>query len=332
FYNTILENDESIQLILDSYPSGPLMKILDVIRLEEMSLFDPLLQDNAPLKLYEIDHKKNQLNVIRCPSPTKQYIISSAEVVDAFKGFLRSFEKDQKYLFINLQDKNSYKDQARSGAIELLEKRADFKNNIVIVTLDKTSEFYHQSGTYINVNKAEDFIKIFRNEIVSKEGSFTIKFTDDLYRFMDKAIEFIHKQFFMSKNVLTRKNRLDFIEIFYNFFVLKLIEVHNPQVMSFSDKDAIDNGSLAAACFYNFLKILKNESFTKESEDYFRWLIYGPALLIRERSINSLDLTRMISSINTIDVEMLTHRAKVLKGISSMYDAAFLKSIKVINH
>ncbi|NGX49461.1 MAG: hypothetical protein K940chlam5_01059 [Candidatus Anoxychlamydiales bacterium] len=332
FYNTILENDESIQIILDSYPSGPLMKILDVIRLEEMSLFDPLLQDNAPSKLYEIDHKKNQLNVIRCPSPTKQYIISSAEVVDAFKGFLRSFEKDQKYLFINLQDKNSYKDQARSGAVELLEKRADFKNNIVIVTLDKTSEFYHQSGTYINVNKATDFIKIFRNEIVSKEGSFTIKFTDDLYRFMDKAIEFIHKQFFMNKNVLTRKNRLDFIEIFYNFFVLKLIEVHNPQVMSFSDKDAIDNGSLAAACFYNFLKILKNESFTKESEDYFRWLIYGPALLIRERSINSLDLTRMISSINTIDVEMLTHRAKVLKGISSMYDAAFLKSIKITDH
>ncbi|NGX30086.1 MAG: hypothetical protein K940chlam4_00929 [Candidatus Anoxychlamydiales bacterium] len=332
FFNTILENDESIQIILDSYPSGPLMKILDVIRLEEMSLFDPMLQDNAPIKLFEIDHKKNQLKVIRCPSPTKQYIISSAEIIDGFKGFLRSFEKDQKYLFINLQDRNSYKEQARSQVIELLEKRADFKNNIVIVTLDKNSDFYHQSGIYINLNNAQDFIKIFRNEIVSKEGAFSIKFTDELYKFMDKVIEFIHKQFFMNKNVLTRKNRLDFIEIFYNFFVLKLIEVHNPKVMSFSCKDAIDTGSLAAACFYNFLKILKNESFTKESEDYFRWLIYGPALLIRERSVNSLDLTRMISAINAIDIEMLTHPAKVLKDISSMYDVAFLKSIKISDH
>ncbi|NGX33671.1 MAG: hypothetical protein K1060chlam1_00011 [Candidatus Anoxychlamydiales bacterium] len=332
FLNTILENDESMQVILASYPSGPLMKILDVIRLEEMSYFDPLLQDNAPSKIYEIDHNKNQLDVIRCPSPTKQYIISTAEVTDEFKGFLRSLEKNQKYLFINMQDKNSYKERARCSQIELLEKRADFKNNIAVVGLDKKSDFYHQSGIFINLNKADNFIKIFKNELVSKESAFSIKFTDELYRFVDQAMKFIHKHFFVDKNVLTRKNRLDFIEIFYNFFILKLIEVHNPKVMSFSCKDGIDIGSLAGASFYSFLKLLKNENFTKETEDYFRWLIYGPALLVRERSINSLDLTRTISAINIIDIEMFTHSSKILKGISSLYDPAFLKSIKVINH
>ncbi len=332
FFNTILENDESIQVMLSSYPSGPLMKILDVIRSEEMTFFDPMIQDNAPSKIYEINYNKNNLKVIRCPSPTRQYIISSAEIVDEFKGFLRSFEKDQKYLFINLQDKHSYKEEARCLAIELLEKRANLKNNIVIVSLDKTSDFYHQSGIYINLNRAQDFIKVFKNELTSKDKSFSIKFTDELYRFTDNVIKFIHKQFFSNKNVLTRKDRLDFIEIFYNFLVLKLIEINNPNVMSFSCKDAIDAGSLAAASFYIFLNLIKKESFTKEIQDYFRWLIYAPALLIRERSINSLSLTRMISAINAIDAGMFTHSAKILKQISLLYDVAFLKSIKIVNH
>ncbi|NGX62766.1 MAG: hypothetical protein KR126chlam6_00166 [Candidatus Anoxychlamydiales bacterium] len=328
FWNVLLENDESIQALLSSYPNGPLMKILDVIRFEEFIQFDPLMQDNRALKLYEIKHKQNELQVIRCPSPTKQHIITHAEVVEEFKAFIRSLKKDQKYLFINLQDKNSYTDGARCKAIERMQKRADFKDNIVVISLDKNSDFYHQVGIYLHINEAKDFKKTFKQQLFSKESSFSLVLSDKLNQFIDKAFESIHKHFFVNKNIFTRKNRLDFIEIFYNLLTLKLIELNNPQVMSFTCKDGIDSGALSACSFYAFLKMITNENLTKENEDYIRWLLYSSAILVRERSINPTGLTRVISALNSMDIEMLA-RSKIMKEISTLYDASFLKSLKI---
>ena len=87
-----------------------------------------------------------------------------------------------------------------------------------------------------------------------------------------------------------------------------------------------------SASFYAFLKLIKNQSFTKENDNYFRWLAYAPALLIRERSVNSIVLTRTISSLNTVDMEMLSRHKQILKTLSSLYDPIFLKSLKIIEH
>lgn len=329
FWSEIEQNEESIRVILEAYPSGPLMKILDVIRLEENIEFDPIMQDNVSHRAFEIDHNKNNLKIIRCPSPTRQHIITNAQVNEEFLGFLRSLKEDERYLYINFQDKESYKETARCQVIEVLQKRTDFKNNFKIISLDKKSDFYHQSGIYINLNNPEKFFEEFKKEILSKNGLLALK---EITTFIDEAFKIIHKLFFINKNVFTRKNRLDFINIFYNFLILKLIEIYNPNILSFSCKDAIDIGALQNMSFYAFLKLIKSECFDKETQDYIKWLIFEPALLIRERAINSTNLTRELSALAAIDISMLTHKNQMLKALSVLYDPSFIKSIKVINH
>jgi hypothetical protein len=331
FWNTLLENDESIQLILNSYPNGPLMKLLDVVRLEIPVGFDPILQDNVPMKIFEIHYEKNEMKIIRTPSPTMQNMVSQAKIVEEFKGFLRSFKPNEKYLFINLQDKTSFKESSRCLAIESLQKKADFRNNIFVVTIDKHSDFYHQSGIYLSLNNAKDFLKEFKNELLTNKNS-SLFVSKELDKFINETFEVIHKYFFVNKNVFTRKNRLDFIEIFHNFLVLKLIEMQRPKVLSFTCKDSIDIGAMFSASFFAFLKLIKNEKFTKEVEDYFRWLSYAPAIFVRERSVNSALFVRNISALNCVEMELITHKEKVIKALSSLYSPVFLKSLKIIQH
>lgn len=327
FWSTLLENDESIHLFLNSFPNGPLMKILDAIREENLKGFDPMQQDNVAQRVFHIQNNINEVVVLRVPSPTFQQTISHAHVIEEFKGFLKALNSNERYLFLNLQDKDSFKDSARFKAIDALQKRTDIRNNIVIVNLDKHSDFYHQAGIFLSLNDASDFIKEFKDQIITKNS-----FTKDILEFINSSIEMIHKFFFDNKNVLSRKNRLDFIEIFYNFLVLKLIEVFSPKIMSFTCKDAIDLGPNATAQFYSFLKIIKSEKFAKENEDFFRWLVYSSAILIRERAVNSSNLIRNVSAINTMEIEMMARFEKIMKAVSHLYDPAFIKSITIIEH
>ncbi|MFA6501964.1 MAG: hypothetical protein WCT85_04155, partial [Parachlamydiales bacterium] len=196
---------------------------------------------------------------------------------------------------------------------------------------NKYSDFYHQSGVYMNLNNAPEFKNELKKELYKYENSYLFSLKD-LSVFIDDAIDLVHKYFFTKKDVLTRKNRLDFIEIFYNFLILKLVEIYNPKVMSFTCKDSIDLGAASSASFYAFLKFIKEESFIKESEDYFRWLVYSNALLVRERAINSKCLIRTVSSLNLMDLEFLSYKDKLIKEMSAIYDPSFIKSIKVVEH
>ncbi|EKE22062.1 MAG: hypothetical protein ACD_7C00067G0001, partial [uncultured bacterium] len=254
-----------------------------------------------------------------------------AAVIEEFKGFLKSFKSDEKYLFVNLQDKSSFKESARCKAIESLQKKFDFRNNILIVSLDKHSDFYHQAGIYLSLNDANEFLKEFKNKLFSGKD-ITLFISKELAKFVDDSFKVIHKNFFEGKNVFARKDRLNFIEIFYNFLFLKMIEIQNPKILSFSCKDAVDIGAMQTAAFYVFLKLLKNEKFEKENEDFFRWLVYSSAVLIRERSINPSVLIRGVCAINSIEIKFMAHREKIMKEISSLYDPSFLKSISIIEH
>ena len=96
----------------------------------------------------------------------------------------------------------------------------------------------------------------------------------------------IHDHFFHAKATLTRRNREDFIEIFYQFLILKAIEQFSPDSISFTCKDAIDTGAAQGATFYGFLRLFNEDLSKKEERDFLLWLLYAPALFIRERAID----------------------------------------------
>lgn len=331
----ILKNDENLRKTLNHFPSGPIFKILDVIR-EKVSGFYPLMQGNLPKQLYSFTYLKNKVDVLKIPSPTKQVVISKAEIADEFLGFLRSYSfnnQTKKHLLINLQDRTSWKEHARTKQIEDLDKNQEFKGHYFIVTLTKDTDFYHQNEHYLKIDKAEDFISVFKEQLVSPEefGFYyhRIVDTDDFHSFTAKAIDMIHTLIFENKKVLSRKERQDFIEIFYHLAILKILDIINPDSISFTCKDALDVGGSFSFSFFAFLNILQNKTLKKEDKDFILYLLYTEPLISRERSINSQRLNRSLSCIDYLQKMVQKDFDDKIAVFATLFSPSFLKSIHI---
>lgn len=341
-WNQFLIDDEKYRTLLAKFPNGPLFKILDLVREEQeedvIIPFDPIGQENLPSRLFEIQRKGKKIDILRIPSPTRQSLIHKVEIVDEFRGFLRSLTQEgaeKKHLLINLQDRTSWKEYARSKALENLQMNAEFNHPLIVITLPKHTDFYHQSNEYLNLNNADDFLKIFVEQVNSSEecGFFLppqLK-KSELTRFVEMVLPAIHKHFFHEKNTLTRRNREDFIEIFYQFFLLKCIDMLEPSSVSFTCKDAIDTGAASHAAFYGFLKLLTGDFSSKQEQDFLRWLLYTPALFIRERAIDPERLNRTLSVLERVDGEMADHGHQIFKTFAEFYHPQTFKTL-IIKH
>jgi hypothetical protein len=339
-WNQFLLDDEKYRTLLAKFPNGPLFKILDLIREEQeedaMIPFDPIGQENLPSRIYEVLRKGKKIDVLRIPSPTRQSLIHKVEVIDEFRGFLRSLAQEtpvRKHLIINLQDRTSWKEYARSRTLETLQMNAEFNNQLVVITLPKDTDFYHQNNEYLNLNKAEEFLKVFAGQLATPEecGYFLppqVK-KPDLTRFTEMALPAIHELFFHNKNSLTRHNRQDFIEIFYQFLILKCIDMVEPNSISFTCKDAIDTGAASNGAFYGFIKLLSADFSAKEELDFLRWLLYTPALFIRERAIDSERFNRTISALERVDGEMAEHGKEIVNAFSEFFHPQTFKTLGV---
>jgi 3-phenylpropionate/cinnamic acid dioxygenase small subunit len=339
-WNQFLLDDEKLRTWLSQFPNGPLFKILDLIREEQdedaIVPFDPIGQDNLPARVYQLERRGRRTEVIRLPSPTKQTFINKVEILDEFRGFLRSLggeKQGRKHLLINLQDRTSWKEYTRARALESLQMNAEFSHQLFVVTLPKHTDFYYQNNEYLNLNQAEDFIKAFQAQLATPEecGFFLppqLK-ASELTRFTDTALPAIHELFFEKKNTLTRKNREDFIEIFYQFFILKCIDLLEPTSLSFTCKDAIDTGAAEQAAFYGFIKLLTSDFSEREELDFLRWLLYAPALFIRERPIDPERLNRTIAALERFDSGMAEQGKQVLKIFAELYHPQTMKTLDI---
>ncbi|MBI2811790.1 MAG: hypothetical protein HYX67_13315, partial [Candidatus Melainabacteria bacterium] len=148
--------------------------------------------------------------------------------------------------------------------------------------------------------------------------------------FASDAMKTIHTLFFAGNDFLTHKNRLDFIEIFYLFFSLKLIELFRPDSMSFTCKDAIDTGPAASAELFAFMRLMNNPSeWSKEEKNFFLWMLYGPALTSRERAIDPSCFNRMVNAMAIINAEIEAHYSQTVAACAKLFDMPFFKGFKV---
>src|SRR5262249_30026945 len=146
--------------------------------------------------------------------------------------------------------------------------------------------------------QAEEFLSQFKAQLASAEECgffFPNECTAEIQKFVPKALSFIHQEFFGGKETLSRKNREDFIAIFYQPLILKLIEMLQADSMSFTCKDAIDTGAAQNGLFFGMLHLLNGQ--IEEELDFMRWLFYMPALFVRERAIDPERLQRSVSAL-----------------------------------
>lgn len=297
----------ALQKYMKSHAYGPLAKVLRIVEESGRFAFDPLIQENLPSQQFALYYNENKVISLHLPSPTTQEFINKAMVTDEFKAYLRTYAHQNptdKLLYINLQDRTSWRDHARCIAIEGLEHIKEFENCVHVVTLPKDTDFYHQLPPYQSENHAIIFINQFKEQLEDDNTGyyFPNRIRKALFpHFIDHLLKEIHKVFFSGKNVLTRDQRMDFIEIAHQFIELKLIEIVKPTAFSLSCKDGLDCGSAANALLYAFVRLIGGDKITEADREEINLLLYGPSLVVRERIINSDRFNRALSAIRCIE-------------------------------
>ncbi|WP_068467936.1 hypothetical protein [Candidatus Protochlamydia phocaeensis] len=327
--------------LMKRHPNGPLLKVLAILEENAFHVFDPLLQHNIPNQLFDLYMQDRRISHLRLAAPIYQEFINKAIVDEEFKGFLRGYSQpglERKHLLINLQDRTSWREHARCAALEDLQHRPGMANALCVVTLATDTDFYHQLTPYHQVNHVHTFMEQFKEHLQSEYSGFYFPSSiprQELLQFIDKAFEVIHRVFFSNKNVLLREHRLDFIEIFYLFLQLKVIDWVSPDSFSLTCKDGIDIGEAYSIELFTFLKLMSGQEWTEADWDHLNFMLYAPALLIRERVMLPERFNRMLSALRTIENAQaefgLDHfKAIVQEGFFGVFKTSLLESILLL--
>lgn len=323
-WEDLKREDENIRYLLKHYPNGPLLKTLDAFRNEEeFEGFDPLMHQNFPAQRFVLSQDQFHVTILHLPCPVKQEYINKCAIAEEFSGFLRFYNhepKGDRHLMINLQDRTSWEEFSRCEALETWAKQAEYDRAFHVVGLPKDTDFYQQIHEYQQMSGAPVFIEQFLEQINSGT-SCGYYFPDALSKkeitaFAKPALEVVHSCFFQGRNTLTVKDRLNFIEIFYQIFIFKMIEKFQCDSISFTCKDGIDTGAVQNALFYGFVELL---SMRNPDKDQLIWMLYSSALLIRDRAVLLPRFKRGIIALEAIHESLIKDGNKIVKSVNQLY-------------
>lgn len=286
-----------LESAFSEHPYGPVFKALDSVRDQGQRRFDPLLQENIPAIECSFN---NGVDLLRMPAPVHQHLIHRAEIADEYKAFLRTTKES--HLIINFQDRTSWREHARSEALEELGRHAEFAEQLSVITLAKDTEFYDQGGIYESLNNARDFIQQFAHHLADEKTGyyFPQKIHSKLLpTWVTQMLESVHTIFFQNKQELKRTERLDFITIAYLLIELKVIELVAPSLVTHCSKDGLDAGGCSSAALIAFLKEQKNWK-KKEIETFFS-IVFVPTMLQRERTPHPERIERLESLLRRLE-------------------------------
>lgn len=306
-WNKLAGDYTALSKMMRQYQNGPLLKILSMLQEGGTQYFDPIWEHDLPCQMFALFTEEQRILNVRMPCPIHQEFINKVSVNEEFKAFLRALKESpviHRHLVINFQDKTAWKEHARAMAMEDLQKIKDFSDNISVVTLSKDCDFYHQNEPYASENHAAVFINSFV-ENLEGEG-FGYYFPENVREhlsigFFHGIIDAVHRVFFNERNVLTRDQRCDFIEITYLFIILKLIEIIKPESFTLMAKDGIDLASTANTFLFIFMKMLNHEDITQNDLDFLRMMQYAPSLMLRERVLIHDHFNRMVSALRVME-------------------------------
>lgn len=329
FLKDLASEDQEFRLMLDKYPHGPIRRVIQAFISGEIQQgWDPLAQGNSPSLMYKFHTNGRQTSVIRLPAPIHQDNINHAEVVKEFSKFLKIgviAERGERFLFVNLQDRTSWEEHARSEALESLAENEEFQRTFSLINLPKQTDFYFQKDSYANI---EDSC-LFKGQLLEQvEGGELCGFygVSAYLGFAKDLIEVIHQVFFENKAKINLQERKDFIDIFYFFIIAKQVEEVEPEYMSISCKDSVDTGAIATAgFFFCFKAISSKEPLSKKEEEHLLWMLYAPALFYRERAVQQEEMDRFLSTMNRIE-----NKKSHIEPIKNLYKPNFFETIECI--
>ena len=334
-YHEIMQIHEVLGKELNKHPSGPLFKVIEIFQqLEEHTVFDPYMMRNLGSRFFDFKMANQAASVYLLPCPTMQTRIDQAQSLPEYEGALRSMiQNDEKVLWVNLQDRTSIEEFARCRELEKISTNAEFQPVLSLLTLPVSTSFYMQSEDYLKLHDKKQFKKVFLDQLMSGIDC-GFYYPTDLHLNKDvfeKIINEVELVSFKDKKELTRKNRLDWIEMVYLFLILKAMEVIKPKHIVFISKDGVDVGAVTMGAMYALIKMLDPKSKWKEGEkEFFVSMHFLPALMERERIVDLHRLNRTISAISVLASSIELKGGK-FEGIEKVFSPTFLKELKLLS-
>ncbi len=128
--------------------------------------------------------------------------------------------------------------------------------------------------------------------------------------------------------MLNQKERQDFIEIFYQFLTLKLIEICSADSFSFTCKDGLDSGAASTCSFFAFMKVLTGEKLSKEDKEKMNAMLFAFPIIVRQRTMQAEHFNRMMQCHKRIEKGVKKHSKGRFNGaldqyFGSLYDTPF---------
>ncbi len=297
----------ALQQLLNKHAHGPLNKVLDLVLNGDVGEFDPIARFNIPWPMFALHFDSKRLLYTRIPNPTHQEYIHKAYVGEEFKGYLLSCQNGhgvKKHFCILLQDRTSWKESARCFAVESLLHHKEYTPYIDVCAYSIDTPFYHQMDHYLKEDKAETFKRHFLDHLKDEQTGyyFPVHLQHTLYKeFFSGIIEAVHKCFFEERDHLSREERHAFIDLVHLFTTFKMVELNEADALSYCCKDGLDTSVAMSALLFALFDWMGTSQRQKEGKEFLHSLLFAPALLWRERAIQSERFYRLANCLDVLE-------------------------------
>ena len=286
FSDQMNEGGSALRHLFKSERGSKLSQMIKTLEERGWSLFEPLLGESLPHHLFDLSWRGALIPLIRMPSPTVQEYINKARIAESFHIAIQRYLSQKKVcLFVNLQERNSWRDSARSIAIEECSRGMEGQERFHVLTQNRSNDFYNQSGAFEDMHLAEEFKEQLLSHVleVGNGSLWPLPVDDHLTKEVRTLIQEIHTKLYGGRNVITRVRRLEFIELVYDLMVLRAIGNLHPDVIFVSCKDGLDSTLPAMSSLFCLQASLQEKPLSFSDEGWLRALLFGLPLINRHR-------------------------------------------------
>lgn len=275
------------------------------------SVNDGLLNGNLPSYLFTYDNLK-QTRVIRLATQAKDLSFFETLFAPARKGIYEEFlfhiddfrHQSKIHLYVNLM-KRQGEERRKTHQLEKFEAE---EPALVLITLDKNSPFYYQSGKYRKVRDAFLFQELFLWEMFRLNSPFywskKIE-AKDWQQTCRTILKDIHRHFFDNREALSVHERRDFIEIAYLKMLDALLKKIEPDAVNISCKHCMDRGPSLFALLYAEQVLKKGHGLTQIERDRLLTQLFAAPILLHNRSSYQDRIERFISALERLQSSSL---------------------------
>ncbi|CRH88832.1 calcium binding EF-hand protein [Chlamydia trachomatis] len=250
-----------------------------------MKEFDPILLGILPCLEGKLIQGDKEIKVLRTPSPVSQSSILYANCNGEFLHFLDAKTcQGDKILVINIQNRLSRKDRARSRIIE--ESLQDYSSVYMSAFPEPEDFLYGLEQVHGELETFADFFSLVQQEFFKPKAQGYCVLPEEMKErmgvFLEGIVPSLKNVFFSKKKILFKNDKVLLLHLIYYFVVFNLIEQLDPNTLVIMSKDGLDYASVFVSGFAFF------ENRGNWDEDSLKRMVarmLAPTLVARDRLV-----------------------------------------------